>query len=361
MKCVALVAAVSAALFSQGVFAGIADLNVSISTTQDALKAGRSEVVVSMKNPTNAAISVVRWQTPLNGLLDNLFEVRLNGVDVPYIGRDAKWGTPTKDDMINIGAGQTLSAKVDLSASYDMFQTGTYEVRFRSHMQDAAEAGDSNKRAPSGLSEIVSPTAFIYAQGDGYSQIEAFRNSYAALSNLKAGSISYSSCSTTRRSQLSTAHSSAKTYAAGAVSYMSGHTSSTATTRYKTWFGTPSTTNYSNVSSHYNKIQDELNNKAVTYNCACDPAYASAYAYVNPGNPYVITLCGAFWPAGNTGTDSKAGTIIHESSHFTINGGTNDNAYGQSACKSLATSNPSRAVNNADSHEYFSENTPFQN
>jgi peptidyl-Lys metalloendopeptidase len=35
-----------------------------------------------------------------------------------------------------------------------------------------------------------------------------------------------------------------------------------------------------------------------------------------------------------------------------------DYAYGQSAAKSLATSNPSNAIMNADSHEYFAENNP---
>jgi len=35
-----------------------------------------------------------------------------------------------------------------------------------------------------------------------------------------------------------------------------------------------------------------------------------------------------------------------------------DWAYGQSACKSLAKSNASTAVDNADSHECFAENNP---
>jgi peptidyl-Lys metalloendopeptidase len=48
-------------------------------------------------------------------------------------------------------------------------------------------------------------------------------------------------------------------------------------------------------------------------------------------------------------------------SHFTIVADTDDWAYGQSAAKSLAKSNPAKAVDNADSHEYFSENTPAQN
>ena len=72
-------------------------------------------------------------------------------------------------------------------------------------------------------------------------------------------------------------------------------------------------------------------------------------------------LCNAFWSAPNTGTDSKAGTLVHETSHFNVVASTDDWAYGQSACKSLAKSNTTKAVDNADSHEYFAENNPSQN
>ena len=61
------------------------------------------------------------------------------------------------------------------------------------------------------------------------------------------------------------------------------------------------------------------------------------------------------------GTDSKAGTLVHEMSHFDIVAGTEDHVYGQAGAKSLAISDPARAVDNADSHEYFAENTPNQN
>ncbi|KAG8682406.1 hypothetical protein FRC08_014982, partial [Ceratobasidium sp. 394] len=80
-----------------------------------------------------------------------------------------------------------------------------------------------------------------------------------------------------------------------------------------------------------------------------------------PADPGAYTCAERFGELpSNTGTDSKAGTIIHEQSHFTVNGGTHDYAYGQSAAKSLAISNPARAIMNADSHEYFAENTPAQ-
>jgi peptidyl-Lys metalloendopeptidase len=41
-------------------------------------------------------------------------------------------------------------------------------------------------------------------------------------------------------------------------------------------------------------------------------------------------VCRAFWPAPANGTDSKAGTLIHEMSHFNVVAGTNDWVYGQS-------------------------------
>ena len=65
-----------------------------------------------------------------------------------------------------------------------------------------------------------------------------------------------------------------------------------------------------------------------------------------------------FWSAPDTGTDSKAGTLVHESSHFVADGGTEDYSTGQYETKNLATSDPSSAIFNANSHEYFAENNP---
>jgi peptidyl-Lys metalloendopeptidase len=56
-----------------------------------------------------------------------------------------------------------------------------------------------------------------------------------------------------------------------------------------------------------------------------------------------------------TGIDSKSGTIIHELAHFSILAGTTDHAYGQSTCKSLAQSNPAKALMNSDNLQYFVE------
>jgi peptidyl-Lys metalloendopeptidase len=153
---------------------------------------------------------------------------------------------------------------------------------------------------------------------------------------------------------------STESYAANALSYLNAGTRGA---RYTTWFGTYNATRYSTARSHFASISDAASTKALAFDCSTCPgtANASAYAYVYANAPYRIYLCNAFWAAPNTGTDSRAGTIIHEVSHFTVVAGTSDYAYGQTAARSLAISNPARAVSNADSHEYFAENTPAQN
>ncbi len=123
------------------------------------------------------------------------------------------------------------------------------------------------------------------------------------------------------------------------------------------WFGTYSSTNLSTARSHFSKIANAYNTAALTLDCSCKDS--GTYAYVYPTQPYKIYLCGAFWNAPMTGTDSKGGTLIHEMSHFNVVAGTDDWAYGQSAAASLARSNPTRALDNADNHEYIAENNPY--
>jgi hypothetical protein len=49
----------------------------------------------------------------------------------------------------------------------------------------------------------------------------------------------------------------------------------------------------------------------------------------------------------------RGGTVVHEASHFTKTGGTDDHAYCKAALKSLGQNKPGLAVKNADSYLYF--------
>ena len=72
-----------------------------------------------------------------------------------------------------------------------------------------------------------------------------------------------------------------------------------------------------------------------------------------------MNICGAFWRAPLLGTDSRAGTIVHELSHFDVVAGTDDFASNQAGIRSLAINQPDNAVRAANAFEYFAENTPF--
>ena len=61
------------------------------------------------------------------------------------------------------------------------------------------------------------------------------------------------------------------------------------------------------------------------------------------------------------GTDSKAGTLIHEATHVTYHlPDTDDHSVFYENCEQLAINNPFHAATNGDSYEYFSENSPFR-
>ncbi|HMD00387.1 MAG TPA: M35 family metallopeptidase, partial [Ferruginibacter sp.] len=79
----------------------------------------------------------------------------------------------------------------------------------------------------------------------------------------------------------------------------------------------------------------------------CD---SGVYAYTYKGTA-TIWFCSAFWAAPDTGTDSRAGTVVHEHTHASAL--TDDIQYGQPGCQSLAKSDPAKAIMNADTHEYF--------
>jgi hypothetical protein len=106
------------------------------------------------------------------------------------------------------------------------------------------------------------------------------------------------------------------------------------------------------VATHFTDISRVLETEEVTYDLTgsgCQPSY---FAYTHKGDR-TVWLCNQYFGAPQIGIDSKFGTLDHEWSHAVSS--TDDNAYGQDACHRLAATDPNRAVNNADSHEYFAE------
>lgn len=165
--------------------------------------------------------------------------------------------------------------------------------------------------------------------------------------------VAFVGCTAARVPIVQTAANNALGYARAARDYLNAMTATS--TRFNSWFKDWAA-NWGTAKSHFTNIADAFGTKQVAIDCSTC-TQAGTYAYVYPASPYTIYACPVFWTTGDLGTDSRAGTLVHEMSHFTIVAGTADNAYGQTAARALTAA---KAINNADSHEYFAENTPFE-
>jgi peptidyl-Lys metalloendopeptidase len=352
-----LAAGISLALLVTGaVAAKPSALEVSLAPSAEKSDAGSGRLRYTLSNFGTTDLLVLAWETPLRGVEDDLFEVTIDGNPVEYVGRHFKRGLPQAEDYIEVKAGESLSVDIDLSAHYEMHAKGHYAAQAVAHFHDnfalRSKAGADTDVVPLSDMDLRSETVHLWVDGSDQPLVQ---DSYGVFSIAKAGSVSFVGCSNSQQSSIGSGVNAAKSMSADANSYLGANKTGS---RYTTWFGSYSSANYNTLKSNFAAIGDALNNKPLVFDCGT--CTQNAYAYVYPSQAYKVYLCGAYWSAPTSGTDSKGGTTIHEVSHFNVVAGTDDVAYGQTACKKLAK-RPKSAIRNADSHEYFAENTPSLN
>ena len=335
---------ISAFAGAGGVEAAPAGLTVSISADQTAFSAGESALInVTVSNNGNRVAKVLKWFTAYEDVEEPLFSVIRDGQMVAYTGALYKRPAPSASDYVVLKAGQSFTRTLDLGAYYDLSKTGNYSIQY-------------NVASWNLLSEKGNPLKGVASLSSN--KLELSIEGRAAKTEIVpaavTGTTTYTKCTTTQQATLVTARLEASNYSTNALDYLNAGTLSA---RYTTWFGIFNATRYDTVTTHFSAISSAMDTAPVTFNCGCKKKY---YAYVYPNRPYEIFLCKVFWTAPMTGTDSKAGTLIHEMSHFYVVASTDDWVYGQTGAKSLAITDPEKAITNADNHEYFAENTPHQ-
>ena len=332
---------------------------VTVSISPDKHTLGKSDDVVVNVTITNTSSTpqyVLKWHTPFGGVEESLFEVTRDGVKMPYLGAHYKRPAPTASDYYVLKPGAAFSAKVELSALYDMRITGDYTINYNAKslsLFSAELSGRGIGAVQREIGEIKSAPVTIWIDGSlpRGTVAQPPQTIDAMRTTLAAGSLAFTQCTASQQSTVTSAIAAGKTMATNGDAYMAG----TIGARYNKWFGVTNSARVSTVKAHYVALKDAFANKPITVDCGCKQSY---YAYVYPTQPYKIYVCNAFWSAPMTGTDSKGGTLVHEMSHFNVVAATDDWVYGQSGAASLAISDPAKAVDNADSHEYFGENTP---
>ncbi len=295
-------------------------------------------VTVTVTNTARHPVNLLKWQLPGDELEGPLFRVTRDDQKVDYLGPLVKRAAPGANDKVKLQPGESLSFQAELTGAYDLSRSGRYAIEYVSRGKHDDDASLKS-----------SAPLYVWLEGrSGKAPVQPAPPS-------ATGPAFTGNCSASQQTTLREALAEATTYASSSTAYLGGTPS--ATLRYTTWFGSFSTTGWNKAKSNFTAIAGAFS-QSVTLDCKCKKP--SIYAYVYPTQPYKIYVCGAFWNAPLKGTDSKAGTLVHEMSHFNIVAGTDDWAYGQTAAKALAISDPAKALDNADSHEYFAENTPAQ-
>ena len=316
-----------------------ADIAVTITPERAALgKRDDVMVTVTLTNTGTAPERILKARTPFGPAEFALFDITRDGQPVRYLGREVKRAVPRDADFLVLAPGESRSAQVELSISYDMAATGAYAVRYR-----GAAAAPTLRTGG-----IVSNTAAIFIEGR-----LPRGTALPMLTNPAGPGLSYAQCSNVQQDTIAEAVAAGSAMAAQGLAYLSSGKEQGQ--RYTNWFGVPDATRQATVNKNFTAIKDAFETKPVKVDCGCDEDY---FAYVYPMQPYTIYVCNAFWTAPMSGTDSKGGTMLHEMSHFDIVAGTDDHVYGQQGAAEMARTAPQRAINNADSHEYFGENSP---
>jgi peptidyl-Lys metalloendopeptidase len=298
---------------------------------------GPASVILEFLNESPQTMALLRWNLPLDPRFgSDSFSVHFNGLPVSYLGPVVKYAGPFLSDYVMISPNGNYTVVVNLSDDYDFSIPGKYEVEFRADIMDYID-GKNILNVLKAKREEFSPLGVVS------NRLEITTHESLAPKSMRAPY----PCSSTEEDDLYSAGAAQKTMSdLGHKRAVQGETPT-----YTEWFGAYTSGRHNTVSSCLNKV---LNNNLVAY--ACDDQ-RGVYAYVYPADTTrTIYVCEAFWSASEAGGfDTRAGTLIHELSHFNALCGTRDHVYGVNGARNLARTDPSRAVANADNFEYFCE------
>jgi hypothetical protein len=93
-----------------------------------------------LRNRGRRPVAVLDWNTPLEGLLADVFTVRLHGgPPLPWNGPSIKRGEPEAEEYVTIASGAFVTEDVDLALGYELRAPGRYEVALRLTLHDVVE------------------------------------------------------------------------------------------------------------------------------------------------------------------------------------------------------------------------------
>jgi peptidyl-Lys metalloendopeptidase len=329
---------------------------------------------VVLTNTGDEDLWVLTRNTPLDEIITDCLTIKRNGKKVEYDGPIVKRAAPTASEYKLIKAGQSVEAEFPVSDAYETSKQGSYEVELKNPIPDArpkvaklAATLKSATFAPK-VHAIEGKASFSMVKGEqkrltlgavarNKEAAMKAKKKVAAAASLKAKSEGKKKAANKAQLPPAVSGGNAKQKAAARQAHTDGYTLCVSAlnglandARYVEWFGTHTTTRFNKCKRNFAAVKKRMESIEFTYNLSGSGCGSGVFAYTFKGTS-TIWFCDQFWAAPSKGTDSKAGTVLHEHTHSDAS--TDDNAYGQTDCRNLAISNPGKAIENADSHEYY--------
>ncbi|HEY5959548.1 MAG TPA: M35 family metallo-endopeptidase, partial [Polyangiaceae bacterium] len=309
----------------------------------------------SVTNNESKAVAVLKWNTPLEGLIGDPFAVNHEGTAQPFFGVMLLRTDPIASDWVTIPAKGTVSATVNLASAYDLSPAGAYQVLVRHGFQHVA-FGSPPRIAIKALRrrDLQSNTVAFRMLESGKPPPRPMQTPGGAAA------VSFSGCNSDQQAALTKASSAMQTEATKVSVDVANWPACANWSKSATSFlGACNDTGLAVAKSVTSTITrrgpTEILDCSGTRSCAPLPSNCTkpnVLAFTCLGGPNsTIYLCSSFFsmPVENE-IDSQQTALYHELSHWAY---TQDYAYGCKNCADLAGNNPSQAQNNASSFMYF--------
>lgn len=352
------------------------------------LRTGEVAVVdYTLKNPTLTAATILTWDTPLEDTVRHpLFDFSKSNATVEYTGIMMKRANEIDPsiDLVTLQPGQSITTTIDLNDYYIFDSDGEFtaeanfdlrevpSVRMKSSFRQATptfrslnpemvrsnpvsfKIGGTKSKAVRRAEEAVQPRDIV-ATAAGAGGVTPQLSSSPTSTSPSTEPAEYVGCSASQQSVLISAIAGARTMLKNSNAVLTANSE----TSYTKWFentGLVTASRYTTVKKGHVALDAAFDG---SYKVDCSTCKSNAYAYVYPSDlGKTIYLCPVFWdfaPAQTYIFDSQPGTMIHEMAHFIAVWGTQDYQYGTAGALALAKSDPSKAVLNSDSVEFFNE------
>lgn len=328
-------------------------------------------LIFELTNNGAEGVYVLTWYTPLEGLFSDCLNVTKDGTKVRYDGLKVARGKPSDKSYVFIAAGETVSREVVLNEAYDVSRPGKYRVILNAEVRDYIDAS-SRPELRAKLADVQREqatvklsstwTGFTVLPGRGKALLtigERVRGEQKAASGRKESAKTkarvgmlalkdpkFKGGTADQQAKAKKSHSDGFKLCTDALSALANNA------EYKEWFGVHTAARFAKVKDCYTKVSNRMQSTVFTYDLTGTGCKPDWLAYTTDGST-IIWYCSEFWKLPPTGTDSMAGTNLHEHTHS--DAFTGDHASGQAMCRQLAKTEPDKAVDNGDSFEYHAK------